>query len=720
MNRFLKNTFALLVLLMMGCKVMAQKFATHQVKHGETLESIAKQYQVTPYNILTYNKEITSGQELTPNTILVIPLQGPSENTGEVPVTTGEDIEEPGELATQEEPIGFTSHRVRRKETLYGIAKQYDITEEDIKRYNQDLYSAQLKKRMVLRIPKYREIDPNDPNDPGNFDMYTVAPKETRWSIAHKNGITLDSLLTLNPELSRTSDYLREGQELKIPKKPGGMIEEQETQLYISYTVPPKMNFYQLKQQFGIDYDEVVRLNPEIVERNGLKEGMVIRLPEQKLDPGEINTDNYIFYEVKPKQTLFSLTRKLGLSYKELILLNPDLQNGLDAGMVLKLPKEQTGNFEVRNALVLDKIDLLDSVNIENRPKVMFLLPFRLDRLDLGDRESVASAIEKRNDVRLSLGLYSGALIALDSIAELGISVDVKTFDNQLNLNTTKEILGRENLSDLNAIFGPLDGPSLKEVAIRAAGNRVPVIAPIRVQSDISLPNVFFSYTPVEVLRERMLTYMDTLVTDQHIVIIADEKHKPVQNFILQRFPNADTLEIKKEEKSIGIDLEKLAELLTEEKDNWVFVETDDFRLVSSVSSILNSSNTEEIKVRMFTTNKNRAFENEVVSVSHLSNLNFTYPSVHREVGGNAFVKRYQKRFGSVPDRFAVRGFDIMYDLLLKLAYRNDLFVISQIIGETEYNGNKFSYEKDAASGYFNQSSYIISYDDMQIKEIKP
>ena len=556
-------------------------------------------------------------------------------------------------------------------------------------------------------------------NNPDDYEMYMVAPKETRWSIANKYSITIDSLLALNPELSKTSDYLREGQELKLPKIAGSSLEGQETQLYLSYTVPPKMNFYQLEKKFGVKGEEIVRLNPEISQRGGLQEGMVLRIPERKRDIGEVNTDNYLFYVVKPKQTEFSLTRKFNLSWKELLDLNPDLKMGLKAGMVLKLPKTQTGNFEVRNALVLDKFDLLDSINRENKPKILVLLPFRLDKLNFGDSASIESTIDQRNDMKASLGLYSGALIALDSVADLGISVEVKTLDNQLDLTQTKALLARENLADYQAIFGPLDNPSLKEVAIRASSAQVPVIAPIPVQSDISLPNVFFSYTSDEVLRQRMMVYMDSLVTDQNIIVIADGKNDKVKQMIIEHFPMGKSLKLIEEEKNIGLDLEKFTALLSAEKENWVFLETDNFKVVSSVSSILNSAINEDQKVRLFTTNRNKAFENDVISVSHLSNLHFTFPSVQREIGDNVFAKRYQKRFGTQPDRFAVRGFDIVYDLLLKLAYKNNLFLISTMIGETEYNGNKFSYEKDRASGFFNQSSFIITYEDLQIKEIK-
>ncbi|MFK7811736.1 MAG: LysM peptidoglycan-binding domain-containing protein [Maribacter sp.] len=730
MNQVFKNIVVLLLFVFIGCKATAQKFLTHPVKKGETLESIAKQYKVTPANILTYNKEIRAGQDLRANTILVIPAAGTVAQTSSSTPDTPRTPAAKDRKADQEEPIGFTSHKVRKRETLYGIAKRYNITEEDIKRYNRDLYSAQLKKKMVLKIPKYRRVKPSEANtiNEDDFETYTVAAKETRWSIAHKYKITIDSMETLNPALAKNTSYLAEGAELKMPKKAGSSVQNQVTELFISYTVPAKMNFYQLEKKFNVKSAEIVRLNPEITERGGLKEGMVIRIPERKVATGDINTDNYIFYEVKPKQTEFSLTRKLGISYKDLLALNPDVQNGLKAGMILKLPKDQTGNFEVRNALVLDKIDLLDSINVGNKPKLMFMLPFRTDKIDSGNKANTRQMIEKRNDAKISLGLYSGALVALDSLAELGISVDVKALDNQLSPLKTKSILLSENISDVSAIIGPLDVASLQEVAVRASTNRVPVIAPIPVKTNLSMSNVFFSYTSEDILRKRMLTFLKSKVEEQNIVIIADSTNALVRDSILAIFPEAKVVKVVEEEKNIGIDREKVAEILSEEQENWVIVETENFRLASSVTSILNSfhnalldpeTSKEKVLVRMFTTNKNNAFESDVISGTHLSNLNFTYPSVYREVAErNSFAKRYRKRFGDTPDKYAVRGFDLTYDLVLKLAYKNNLMEVSKLIGETEYTGNKFSYEKDFASGYYNQSSYIMSYEQMRIIEI--
>ncbi|MBO0324024.1 LysM peptidoglycan-binding domain-containing protein [Muricauda sp. CAU 1633] len=704
------------VFLLTSISVSAQnKYETHAVKEGETLQSISQQYRVTPYSILQANKEIKSAADVKENTILIIPLNGA--------VTV--EKEKPKEEVQQEpKPIGFTRHRVRRKETLFGLTQKYEITEEQLKRYNTQLYSESLQKGMVLQIPKFPEIDPNEEREL-DFETYIVQPKETRWSIAHKYGITVDSLLVLNPDLSATSNYLAAGHELKLPRPKGDSLKEQKVEIFTSYTVPSKMTLYSLGREYGIPSDSIVKLNPEIMEVGGLKEGMVIRLPKKQDNSGVVNTDNYIFYEVKPKQNIFRLTQNLKMTREELFRLNPALENGLKAGMVLKLPKEKADVLQVKNALVLDKINLLDSVNVENRPKVVFMLPFRLDRIDINNKEKTENQIKTRRDLTLSLGFYSGALVALDSIKKLGVSVDVKTYDTELNQAKVKEILFRENLQGVKAIIGPIASGSLNEVAVQAASKNIPVIAPISSDSEFSHSNVFFSVPREEVLRDKMLSYMEKIYTDENVIIIADSTHQVAHDSILSKFPAAQIAKVI-DNKSLHLD--EFLIKLSEDKENWVFLETDQPNMVASVTSILNSANTAsliseketQIKVRMFTTSYNSAFEDDAISSTHLSNLRFTYPSLYREAGNDSFVKAYQQRFsGLKPDRYAVRGFDVTFDVLLKLAHKNNLFETSKIIGLTEYTGNSFDYFNNWTSGYFNRACYIMQYDSLEIKEVK-
>jgi len=719
MKKYILQLVFTAVFLLAMVPVSAQNYATHAVKEGETLKSISQKYRVTPYSILQANKEIKSASDVKENTILIIPLNGK-------PVENKTESKEEKQEEEKVKPIRFTRHRVKRKETIFGLTQKYNITEDQLKRYNTRLYSETLERRMVLQIPVFPEVDPNEEKEL-DFETYTVQPKETRWSIAHKYGISVDSLLILNPELDKNTNYLAIGEELKLPRPKGDSLKEQKTEIFTSYTVPPKMTLYSLGREYGIPADSIVRLNPEIMQEGGLKEGMVVRLPKKKDDEGEVNTDNFIFYEVKPKQNIFRLTQNLKISREDLFRLNPALENGLKAGMVLKLPKEKADQLEVKNALVLDKINLVDSINIENRPKLVFMLPFRLDKVDVNDREKAQELIKNRRDLALSLGFYTGAMVALDSIKKLGVSVDVKTYDTQLDQAKVKEILFRENLNGVNAIIGPLAPGPLDEVAVQAAAKDIPVIAPISSDSKLSHNNVFYSVPRDVVLRDKMLSYMEKIHKDENIVIIADSTHQVAHDSILSKFPAAQIAKVI-DNKSLHLD-EFLIQL-SGEKENWVFLETDQPNMVASVTSILNSANTssllsteetKEIKVRMLTTSFNAAFENEAVSKTHLSNLKFTYPSFYRESGSDAFTKAYSQKYrGVLPDRYAVRGFDVTMDVLLKLAYKNNLFETSKYIGLTEYAGNGFDYLNDWTSGYFNRACYIMEYDNLRIKEVEP
>lgn len=708
-------TTAVLILLF-SLSAFAQKFTTHAVKQGETIQSISRQYKVTPVSILSLNKEVKNPNELKPNTILVIPLDSKAALEKDVVIKNNGVTSDNQIVVVQEEPMGFISYKVRRKDNLFRLADKFEVSQEQIKKYNKELYSVQLKKGMTLKIPKYRKIKPEEnPFNSGLFEMYTVQPKETRWSIVNKYGITMDSLMVLNPDLPKDNTYVAAGQMLRLPTLAGSTTEDQTTQLFVSYTVPPKKGFMALEREFGATEAEIKALNPELNE-GGLKEGMVIRIPQKKASITAVNTDNFIFYEVKQGEAEYGLTRKLGLTYRELIALNPELQSGLKAGMVLKLPKDSDGNFEVKNSLVIENIDLLSAINTAYQPNLVIMLPFRLDIIDVNNKEEATNSIDKRKDTNYSLGLYSGALVALDSIKKLGVSVNVSVFDTQRNVERTKELLLKPELTKANAIIGPLDSPSLQEVAVRMGSFGVPIIAPIPAKSDISLSNVFYSVPSDDELRKQIFSYVKRKRKLENIVVIVDEEHKVNKQLLLEQFPNAKSLELI--EKYAMKD--KIVALLSETEENWVFLEADQFNTVNSVISVLNASITDKIKIKLFTTNKGKAYDNEKINNTHLSNLAFTYPSVDGEDKNDSFEASYKKlNKGKSPDKYARRGFDITFDVLLKLAYKNNLFEASKFIGETQYSGNKFNYVQKPAAGYFNTSCYIMAYDNMWVKEVK-
>ena len=132
---------------------------------------------------------------------------------------------------------------------------------------------------------------------------------------------------------------------------------------------------------------------------------------------------------------------------------------------------------------------------------------------------------------------------------------------------------------------------------------------------------------------------------------------------------------------------------------------------------------TDDIKIILTTSSKNRAFDGINISNKHLSNLNFLFASNHRFIetqNQDSFFKKYEATYGVNPNKFAVRGFDITYDLLLRLAVGDSIYYTISNNVQTEYVENKFRYSlPNSETGSNNQSGYLLQYDDLKIKLVK-
>lgn len=104
------------LVLFLGFNAYAQDYKTHRVKAGETIEDIAKIYLVTPYDIYALNPDAQTS--LQPNAILIIPKARILENLVNTEVR---------------ELVNYITHKVKRQETLYSIAKEYNVTIDEIK-----------------------------------------------------------------------------------------------------------------------------------------------------------------------------------------------------------------------------------------------------------------------------------------------------------------------------------------------------------------------------------------------------------------------------------------------------------------------------------------------------------------------------------------------------------------------------------------------------------
>lgn len=637
----MKNFLIILSFALAFCNMaLAQEFKTHKVQKGETVESIAKQYFVTPFDVLALNPDAKSG--FTNDMVLIIP---------------NSKVKNPSDL-NDKQLIGFDSHKVKRKETLYSISKKYAISIDDIKKQNTFLYSQNLKRGDNLKIPKFKTVKTHKTLK-NSLQKYVVQPKDGKWGIAYKYGITIPDLESLNPNMK---EVLQPGEELIVPN-----IADNEVKV--------------------------------------------------------IEDEQYNYYEVLPAEGFYRLEKKLGLKQTELEVLNPNLKElGLQPGMILKVPNNIENSFDL-GEMVIETTNLSKKINNLSKKSIAVMLPFRLHRVDL---DSVAEAKDlMRNDKLLSMSLdfHSGLLMALDSAKQLGISTHLKVFDTRSQISEVTKILQENDLSVYDAIIGPITPSNFERVANTLRSQKVPVVAPLTQPTKL-YDNVFQTLPDKDRMKQSLINYMKEEENVERIVIISDSKNRALSDELKSNFPTARQLYSRKNKDGKDGNYLHLADFndIFKPGKNIVFLETDSDAFVANILSLLNGLQTEGTQIKLATTNVTKAFEGESASSLHLSNLNFHYASFNvpiNEASSNGFVKKYKETYGVVPNKYAVRGFDITLDVLLRLASSDNLYEASNEVIETAYLENKFKYNKKLFGGYYNDAVYIVKYDNLNIVEAK-
>lgn len=153
-----------------------------------------------------------------------------------------------------------------------------------------------------------------------NINYYKVQSGDTLWSIARKNGITVNELKEAN---NLTSNALSIGQLLYIP------IEETEIIETEVYTVKSGDTLYSIAKKYNLSVDELKKLNN--LTSNNLSIG-------QKLNVSSPNQEIETTYTVVKGDTLYGIANKFGVSVDNLKNINNLKSNTLSIGQLLKIP----------------------------------------------------------------------------------------------------------------------------------------------------------------------------------------------------------------------------------------------------------------------------------------------------------------------------------------------------------------------------------------------
>lgn len=124
-----------------------RSYATHVVKRGETLQSISRQYRVSMTDLLKSNK--VRAAKLQVGQRLQIPVAA-----GETHIAKGG--KQPGKQVAQGKTSGKRDYRVKKGDTLAGIARQHGVSVAELKKWNslKDKHTLQPGQHLALHAAK--------------------------------------------------------------------------------------------------------------------------------------------------------------------------------------------------------------------------------------------------------------------------------------------------------------------------------------------------------------------------------------------------------------------------------------------------------------------------------------------------------------------------------------------------------------------------------------
>ncbi len=601
----------------------------------------------------------------------------------------------------------FYKEIIQTNQTIDSFCSDNAISLFDFSSLNPNVLETNLKVGDEVIIPKKLDLI----YDETDFILHKIKRKQTLNKIADLYDVDINLIKKYN---DLTSDKLDKGSLIKVPLVPlvTGSIEIPNRVKH--YVVKAKEGKWRVAYKYGITIDQLELINPQI--GNFLKVSEKILVPNINFNKLNIIDKNYAYYKVLAKEGFYRLKIKLGVEEKIIKSLNPVLMTSeLKEGMILKLPKliDQNENLDKDQ-----KINLTDF----SKKKIALLLPFGLNNINFDSLQIAKSQLTNDKLLNLSLDFYLGSSIAVDSIASYGIPVQMNVFDtNNSSEADIYEIVNTNDLKNYDLVIGPLTAKAFNYTSKLLKNEPVWLASPL---SKVNYAdNVINTITEDDILFERIVSFVESDTTLNKKYIISDSDNLITSNKLKERFKNAT--QFYSTVNDSGVDTKSLVlddlDSTFVDKKNIIFLETKDQGFVSNVTSILNSFVNDTVQISLYTTSSNKAFSGNNISNYNLSNLNFHYPSVNKPLDFklySSFIKNFSNIYNFIPNKYVIRGYDLVLDLLFRLSSDEINFNGSNFI-ETEHIENKFKYFKNKDSlGYRNLSTFIIKYENLELKVV--
>ena len=633
--------------------VLSGQQKKHTVVAKENPTTIAKKYGVSVDELIKQNPKIKDGK-IDIGDVLIIPNK--QKNTQKT-----EEKKEEKKSTEKKSNQKLGKIYLQPKQTIYGITRQYKISEEELRKLNPNLESH-MKVGEALVLPE--------------------------------------------DKIRKYGDKAAQQELVDTPKK--DREEEKKTQMLASedgaYVVQPKDTYYGITRKFNISQSELFALNSGL-EQRGLRSGDVIIVKntvssknvatttketsekntkpkeEKNTPPKEVKTktysvEEYVTHEVKKGESAFGIVNKYNITYDQLAEMNGGLPNGIKQGMVLNIKK-------VNRQYVKADDDVFS---------IALILPFGFDTNDTKYRT-------------LSADFLIGAKLAAQRGMRDGKKVSINVIDAE-NENSFKNNLAQINKTNTDLIIGPFFKSNVIEVLEYVKNEKIPVVAPFAHTEEMYKYNNLVIVEPGNrVYAERIVREVKNAHSKEKVFIVGEENNPEVIFLKEQLAKELSKTEIVVVSSPSGIELE--LNMVTGQSLPAVVILANDNNAVGAgfAKKIIElAKQTEGIKA--FSIYYHPDFEK---NVDPLSKANLVYLMDRKINTDGDFEKEvlaeFKKEYCRTPSKYTIIGFDVVSDMLARESKGEVLRNMSKV--QTQL-ATKFEYIRNKKNGAFVNTGFRV------------
>ncbi len=615
----------------------------------------------------------------------------------------------------------FKEHTVVAGQTLYGISRHYAVPVSVLMEANPSAAEG-LRVGQVVLVPQdavnEKELRSAPSLRPDGELVHVVARKETLYGIAKRYGIEQAALIERNPALM---EGLKAGMELVIPQGaaqgvPAAAARPAPDDTSRSHLVQAGETLFALCARFGVSIEAMREANGGLVD--GLREGQVLTVPRpaQAVEAPPQDTtraDSARMHVVRSGETLYGLGRLYGVPVDAMLGANGGLPNGLNLGDSLRIP--------------FADVQVVDTISRDNRYQIGLLLPLCLvqnDSIDGG--EPTKPGLYSVTDI--SAQFLAGAQIAIDSMAGMGMNMDVHLYDVGENSSAWTRIVRDPSRRTMHLFLGPFHRGAVEILASTAPGSHI--VCPVTQNSKLILGRR--NVSRVTGGRTDIIRQMGKFVASRHaadnVILLRPDfpSEKEVQDQLQRAVQEVfDQTTVKYRDSVLVIrtgrrDGGSLWGSLVGDRHNVLLVPSED---VEFVSTLVRKLVPLAAQYKLVVYGMHSWTNMDVVSHADLDRVNLRVPVAsyvfRQDPAVRAFERRFRARFATDAGPYAFLGFDVAFYYLKALKQEGPGFAERFDLVETKPLHMRFRMKRmGEENGFGNEGVVILELKDLVLRPV--